>query len=84
MSKVNLLNQKRLARFLGVHRETIRRWRQQELWGSCHGSLQPIQIGKRFYYSYEMVQAWINLNGVRSSSALRESPQAPAVLQPTS
>lgn len=69
MDKVRLLNQKTLARFLGVDRTTVYRWRENELWGGKPLGPQPIQVGKRFYYSYAVVLSWLESNTYRATLA---------------
>ena len=48
-----LLNQGEAARALGCDPSTLRRWR------SYHQGPQALRIGKRYYYSRQMLEQWV-------------------------
>lgn len=47
-----LLNQGKAAAKLGVHRETLRRWKQD------NKGPATLRVGKRHYYSAEVIEQW--------------------------
>lgn len=51
--RANLLTQCKAAEFLGCDPSTLRRWR------SYHQGPQAMRIGKRFYYTREVLTQWM-------------------------
>ena len=49
---MTFLNQKQVAQMLEVHRQTLLRWRSEHKGPPC------LRIGKRYYYTREIIEQW--------------------------
>ena len=69
--KAILMPQHKAAAFIGVSSETMRRWNFR------HRGPPHIRIGKRRYYSREMLLQWVQSVSLSSSPAVAGTSQAP-------